>query len=106
MLVDSGAPGHYYDDELQPGMKDKLLSNKLLERTHKMVIAGRQVLRQVLLGTATGTVSGKIIGTESNKHQVNLEGFIVPGLGHHRSFTVQPAKTGISSIIDYRTRLD
>ena len=73
MLVDSGASGHYFDDELQPGMKDKRLSNKLLERTHKMVIEGRQVLRQVLLATATGTVSGMIIGTESNKHQVNVD---------------------------------
>ena len=70
------------------------------------MIAGRQVLRQVLLGTATGAVSGIIIGTESNKHQVNLEGFIVPGLGRHLSFTAQPAKTGISTIIDSRHRLE
>ena len=49
--------------------------------------------RHVLLGTATGTVSRKIIDTEGNKHQVNLEGLIVPGLGHHLFSTSQAAKT-------------
>ena len=30
MLVDSGASGQYFDDELHPGLKDKLLNCKPL----------------------------------------------------------------------------
>ena len=80
MLADSGASGHYFDDELHLDLKNKLLFYKQLKRPHKIVTAGRQVL----LGTATGTVSGKNHRhVEGNKHQVNFEGLIVPGLGHH-----------------------
>ena len=99
MLVGSGASRHYCDDELHPGIKDKLLSYKPLERPHKIVTAGRQVL----LGTATGTVSGKVIDTGSNKHKVNREGLIVPGLGHGLFSTSQAAKTGKTIIIDSRS---
>ena len=62
--------------------------------------------RHVLLITATSTVSGIIIDTEGNKNQVNLEGLIVPGLGHHLFSTSQAAKTGITTIIDPRPRLE
>ena len=60
MLEDSGASGPYFDDELHPGLKEKLLNYKPLERPHKVVTGGRHDL----LGTATGTISKKIIGTE------------------------------------------
>ena len=49
MLVDSGASGHYFDDELQPSLRDKLLNYKELEKPHKIVTAERHVL----LGKAT-----------------------------------------------------
>ena len=45
MLVDSGASGHYCDDQLHPGLTDQLLNYKKLERPHKIVIARRHVLR-------------------------------------------------------------
>ena len=45
MLVDSGASGHYCDDQLLPGLTDQLLNYKELERPHKIVIARRHVLR-------------------------------------------------------------
>ena len=101
-LVESGESGHYFDDELHPGMKDKLLSYKPLERPIKIVTAGRQVLQ----GTATGTVFGKIIDTESNKHQVNRKGLIVPGLGHDLFSTSQAAETGMNITINSRPRLE
>ena len=99
MLVDSEASGHYFD-ELHPGLKDKLQNYKPLERLHEIVTAARHVL----LGTATGTVSGKATDTEGNKHQVNVEGLI--RLEHHLFSTSQTAKVGITTIIDSRPRLD
>ena len=75
MLVDSETSGHYFDDELHPGLKDKLLNYKPLERPHKILTAGRHVLP----GTATGTISGKIIDTDGNKHPVEHAGLVAPG---------------------------
>ena len=37
MLVDSGASGHYFDNELQPSLRDKLLNYKELEKSHNIV---------------------------------------------------------------------
>ena len=74
-LMDSGTSGHYFDDELRPGLKDKLLNYKPLERPHKILTAGRHVLP----GTATGTISGKIIDTDGNKHPVEHAGLVAPG---------------------------
>ncbi|CAN0393136.1 unnamed protein product, partial [Laminaria digitata] len=102
MLVDSGASGHYFDDELHPSLKDKLLNYKELERPHKMVTAGRHVL----LGTATGTASGVIVDDKGNRHRVDLPGLVVPGLGHHLFSASQAAKTGLATIIDSRPRLE
>ena len=65
MLVDSGASGRYFDDELQPGLRDKLLNYKELENPHKIVTAGRHVLP----GKDAGTASGVIIDEKGNRHQ-------------------------------------
>ena len=40
MLMDSGTSGHYSDDELHPGLKDKLPNYKPLEKPHKILTAG------------------------------------------------------------------
>ena len=81
MLVDSGTSGHYFD-ELHPGLKDKLLNYKPLQKPHKILTAGRHVLP----GTATGTISGKIIDTDGKKHPVEQAG-LVASLGHNRYLT-------------------
>ena len=81
MLVDSGASEHYSNDELHPGPKDKLLNYKPLERPHKILTAGRHVLP----GTATGTISAKIIDTDGNKHPVEHAGLVAPGRHNHFS---------------------
>ena len=57
MLVESGASGHCFDDELHSDPKGKQLNLKALERPHKILTAGQHVLP----GTATGTISKKII---------------------------------------------
>ena len=75
MLMDSGASGHYFDDELNPGLKAKLINYMPLERPRKILTAGPHVLP----GTATCTISGKIIDTDGNKHPVEHAGLVAPG---------------------------
>ena len=73
--MDSGTSGHYFDDELHLGLKDKLLNYKPLERHQNILTAGRHVLP----GTATGTISGRSIDTDGNKHPVEHAGLVAPG---------------------------
>lgn len=63
-LVDSGGTGRYFDNEVHPSLKDKLLIYKKHKRPHKTVTAGRHDL----LETATGTVSGAVTDMDDNKH--------------------------------------
>lgn len=35
-----GASGYFFDDELHPGLKDKLLTYKEIERPHKIATTG------------------------------------------------------------------
>lgn len=100
-LVDSEASGDYFDDEPHPDLKVKLQNDKPLKIPHKIVTEGRYGL----LRTVTGTVSDKNIDAEGNKHQVNIEGMLFPGLGHHRFCTSQATKTGITTMIDSPPRL-
>ena len=80
MLVENGASGHHFD-ELHSDPKDKQLNCKALERPHKILTAGRHVL----LRTATGTTSGKIIDTDGSKHPVEHAGVVA--LGRHNYFS-------------------
>ena len=100
--MDSEASGHYFDEALHPGLKDKQLNYKTLEKPHKIVTAGRHVLQ----GITTGTVSGAIADMKGNRHQVDLAGLVVFGLGHHLFSASQAAKTGLATIIDSRQRLE
>ena len=75
MLMASGMSGHYFDDELDLGMKDNLLNYKPLERPHEILTEGRHVLQ----AAATGTISGNIIDTDGNKHPVEHAGLVTPG---------------------------
>ena len=83
MLVDSGTSGHYFDDELHPGLKDKLLNYKPLMKPHKILTTGRHGLPR----TATGTISGKIVDTDGNKHPVEQAGLVASGR-HNRVLTL------------------
>ena len=81
VLLESGASGHHFGDEFHSDPKDKQLKCKELERPHKILTAGRHVLP----GTATGTISGKIIDImDGNKQHAGL---VAPGR-HNRFLTL------------------
>ena len=50
--------------------------------------------------------SGVIDDENGNKHRVVLPGLVIPGLGHHLFLASQAAKTGLATIIDFRSRLE
>ena len=97
-----GASGHYFDDELHPDPKGKLLNYKELQRPDEIVMFGRHVI----LGTSTGTASGVSDGENNNKQRVVLPGLVVLGLGHHLFSLSQADTTTVATIIDSRPRLE
>ena len=58
VLVDSGASGHYFDDAIIPGFRDRLEEYKVLDVPRKISTTGRGQLN----GTAEG-VSGATSST-------------------------------------------
>ena len=104
-ILDSGASGHHFDDELHPSLKDKLLTYKESDKP-RMIITAR---RHVLLGTATSTASGVVVDENGTTHRVDRSGLVVTGLGHHLFSASQAAKTGLhhhrlSPAVGTRTR--
>ena len=87
MLVESGASGHCFDDELLSDPKAKHLNCKELCKAlvwpHNILAAGRHALP----GTATGVISKQINDMDGNKHPVENSGLVAPGR-HNRFLTL------------------
>ena len=90
MLVESGASGHCFDDELLSDPKAKHLNCKELCKAlvwpHNILAAGRHALP----GTATGVISKQINDMDGNKHPVENSGLVAPGR-HNRFFNTAAA---------------
>lgn len=100
MLVDYGASGYYFDDERHPRLKYILLNYKGTEE----ISHDRYRRTTLLLEIDTDTVSGAIVDDKGNRHQVDLPGIVVPGLGHRLFSPSQALKTGLATITASRHR--
>ena len=56
MMVDSGSTAHYLDSDLIPGLQNRMVDYKELDKTHKIVTAGHHTLE----GVGTGTINGSV----------------------------------------------
>lgn len=54
LLLNRGASSHYFDDKLDPSLNEKLLNNKPLEKSHKILTVGRHVLSETTMCTIQG----------------------------------------------------
>ena len=86
VLVDSGASGHYFDDAIIPGFRDRLEEYKVLDVPRKISTAGGGGLN----GTAHGVLRGHVINDKGVRRSVQLSCLIVPGLGRNL-FSVKQA---------------
>ena len=96
VLVDSGASGHYFDDAIIPGFRDRLEEFKVLGVPRKISTAGGGELKS----TAQGVLQGHVMDDKGVRRLIQLSCLIVPGLGRNLFSVKQAARNGVVSISD------
>ena len=79
LLVDSGASESFLDDELIPGLKERMREFKQLSTPKEITTAGKHTT----YGVGTGIISFTICDSHGVQLPVNLRALVVPGLGHN-----------------------
>ncbi|CAN0549652.1 unnamed protein product, partial [Laminaria digitata] len=95
-LVDIGASGHYFDDAIIPGFRDRLEENKILHVPRKLSTVGGRELK----GTAQGVLRGHVIDDKGVRRLIQLSCLVVPGIGRNLFSVKQAARNGVVSIFD------
>ena len=95
-LVNSGATKHVLDDELIPGLKDRMMNPTLLDVPKTIITAG---IRK-LLGTMTGTINGTITDETGRTHRAHFPSLFVSGLGRHIFSPTASMTRGITTTLE------
>ena len=88
MLVDSGASDHFVDEDLVPGLRQRIRGLGILEEPKPIETAGN---KKVFV-TATGTICGHIINPSGKPLPVRIFVYLVPGMGRHLFSSVTAMK--------------
>ena len=96
VLVDSGASGNYFDDQLIPELKHRLVDRVDLSVPRKILTAGGSLLE----GTSEGLLQGLVTDEYGNSHLVRVDIMIVSGIGSNLYSVKAAASKGIASIFD------
>ena len=96
VLVDRGASGHYFDDAIIPGFRDRLEEYEVLDVPRKISTAGGGGLN----GIAQGVLRGHVNDDKGVRRLIQLSWLIVPGLGRNLFSVKQAVRNGVVSIFD------
>ena len=96
VVVDSGASGNYFDDQLIPELKHRLVDRVDLSVPRKILTAGGSLLE----GTSEGLLQGLVTDEYGNSHLVRVDILIVSGIGSNLYSVKAAASKGIASIFD------
>ena len=99
VLVDSGASGNYFDDQLIPELKDRLVDRVDLSMPRKILTAGGSLLE----GTSEGLLQGLVTDEYGNSHLVRVDILIVSGIGSNLYSVKAAASKGVASILTSKT---
>ena len=91
LMVDSGASGHNFDDDIILNLKHRLQDYVHLAMPRKILNAGRAVLD----GTAEGVLQGNATDDNCNQILVRVDIVVVPGIGHNLFSVVTAAKKAL-----------
>ena len=79
LLVDSGASESFLDDELFPGLKERMRDFKELSTPKEITTLEKHTTYEV----GTGTISFTIRDSHGAQLPVNLRALVIPGLGRN-----------------------
>lgn len=95
-LVDSGTKEHFFDDELIPGLKDRIRDQILLDVAEMIETAGYRDL----VGNETSTPYGVIFDNTGRNHISRLPGLVGSGLGCHTFSSTVTMGWGLTMIFE------
>ena len=96
LMVDSGAPGHNFDDAIIRNLKHRLQDYIHLATPRKILT----VEGAVLDGTTEGVLQGLVTDNNGNQILVRVDIVVVPGMGCNLFLVSTVAKKGFTTIFD------
>ena len=96
LLVDRGAPESFLDDELIPGLKERMREFKELSTPKEITTAGKHAI----YGVSTGIISFTIGDSYGAQLPVNLRALLVPGLGRSIFAPTVELKNGVRFVLE------
>ena len=96
LLVDSGASESFLDDELVPGLKERMREFKELSTPKEITTAGKHTI----YGVDTGIISFAIRDSHGAQLPVNLRALVVPGLGRNIFAPTAELKNGVRFVLE------
>ena len=99
LLVDSGASESFLDDELIPGLKERMREFKELSTPKEITTAGKHTI----YGVGTGIISFTIRDSRDShgaQLPVNLRALVVPGLGRNIFAPTAELKNGVRLVLE------
>ena len=96
LLVDSGAAESFLDDELIPGLKERMREFKELSTPKEITTTGKHTI----FGVDTGIISFTIRDSHGVQLPVNLRALVVPGLGRNIFAPTADLKNGVRFVLE------
>ena len=96
LLVDSGASKSFIDEELIPGLKERMREFKELSAPMEIITAGKHTI----YGVGTGIISFTIRDSHGAQLPVKLRALVVPGLGRNIFATTVELKNGVRFVLE------
>ena len=96
LLVDSGASESFLDDELIPGLKERMRESKKRSTPKEITTAGKHTI----YGVGTGIISFTIRDSHGARLPVNLRALVVPGLGRNIFAPIAELKNGVKFVLE------
>ena len=96
LLVESCASESFLDDELIPGLKERIREFKELSMPKEITTAGKHTI----YGVGTGIISFTIRDSHGTQLPVNLRALVVPGLGRNIFATTAELKNGVRFVLE------
>ena len=96
LLVDNGTSGSFVDDELIPGLKERMREFKELSTPKEITTAGKHTIYRV----GTGIIPFTIRNSHGSQLPVNLRALVVPGLGRNIFTPTAELKNGVIFVLE------
>ena len=91
MPVDSGASNYFVDEDLVPGLQQRIRGLRILEGPKPIETAENKKV----FAPATGTICGHVMNPSGKPIPVFISAYLVPGMGRHLLSSVKAMRSEV-----------